>query len=128
MTLVVLIILLALVQFIIFGALVGLTRNQFNVHAPATTGQDDWERRFRVHQNTMEQLVSFIPAIWICATYTSVAVACILGVTFLVGRTLYAVTYIRDPASRGPGMVITFGSVVLLILCGLGGVAAALLG
>ncbi len=127
MDLVVVIILLAIVQFIVFGALVGLTRNKFAVHAPATEGNESWERRFRVQQNTMEQLVSFIPAIWICATYASVWAACVLGVVYLIGRTLYAVSYIKDPASRGPGMVVTFAAVVLLVLAGLGGVITSIL-
>jgi hypothetical protein len=55
MDLVVVIILLAIVQFIVFGALVGLTRNKFAVHAPATEGNESWERRFRVQQNTMDR-------------------------------------------------------------------------
>ena len=115
------IILLAVTQLMVFGMITGFSRGKFDVKAPATTGNEDWERRFRVQQNTMEHLVAFIPAIWLCATYTSVALAIGLGCIYLVGRIIYAIGYIKAPPKRAPGMMASFFPTALLVLAALGG-------
>ena len=56
---------LALGQFILFGIQVGSLRARHGVKAPATAGHEEFERMFRVHQNTLEQLVVFLPALWL---------------------------------------------------------------
>jgi hypothetical protein len=38
-----------------------------------------------------------------------------LGVVYLIGRQIYAATYIKDPAKRGPGYGLTFVPTVILI-------------
>jgi glutathione S-transferase len=109
---------LALVQFFAFGIAVGGARKRFGIHAPATTGHPEFERYFRVHMNTLEQLVSFLPAIWLFAQFISPLWAAGLGAVYLVGRQLYFMTYVKDPKKRGPG----FGLTVLPIFIMLGGV------
>ena len=59
--------LLALMQFMLFSIQVGAMRVKHGVKAPATVGHPDFERMFRIQQNTMEQLVVFIPALWVYA-------------------------------------------------------------
>ena len=51
---------LALLQFVVFGILVGRARGLYNVQAPAVTGNEVFERYFRVQMNTLEQLLSLI--------------------------------------------------------------------
>ena len=51
----VLVILLTLVQSTCFSLLVGASRTKYGVNAPGTTGDENWERLYRVRQNTMEQ-------------------------------------------------------------------------
>ena len=112
----VLLILLALAQFTWFTARVGLARGKFGVDAPKTTGNETWERMFRVQQNTMEQLVLFIPAMLAFSFYLSARWALIPGALFLVGRQLYSWEYISKPTSRTPGMALTlFANTVLLV-------------
>ena len=41
--------LLALLEYSILGAMVGRARQTYGVEAPATTGNPDFERYFRVH-------------------------------------------------------------------------------
>jgi glutathione S-transferase len=94
---------LALLEFFWFSVRVGKARAQFGVAAPATTGNDIFERHFRVHMNTQEQLVVFLPALWIFAHFISPIWAAGLGVVFLVGRLIYANAYVRDPKSRSLG-------------------------
>jgi hypothetical protein len=60
---VIVVVILALVQYIVFGMLVGRARGKYNVPAPACSGDPIFERYWRVHQNTLEQLVVFLPAI-----------------------------------------------------------------
>ena len=61
MDLIYLVIGLALLEYFIFGALVGQARGKHGVEAPAVTGHPEFERRLRVQQNTLEQLMIFIP-------------------------------------------------------------------
>jgi uncharacterized MAPEG superfamily protein len=112
----VLIILLALAQFTWFSARVGLARGKFGVDAPKTTGNEIWERMYRVQQNTMEQLVLFIPAMLAFSFYFSAKWALIPGVLFLVGRQLYSWEYISKPPSRTPGMAMTLLANTILLV------------
>jgi len=90
----------ALLQFFWFGWQVGVARGKYGIAAPATSGNEMFERVFRVHMNTLEQLVVFLPALWIFASFVSSLWAAILGAIFIVGRAIYAVTYVKDPKKR----------------------------
>ena len=112
-----LVIALALLEYMVFGALVGFARGRYGVRAPAITGHPLFERYMRVHQNTMETLVIFVPAIWLFATYMSRNVGALLGLVFIASRALYAFTYIKDPAKRGAGANST-GLVLAVLVIG----------
>ncbi|MFT5212097.1 MAG: glutathione S-transferase [Flavobacterium sp.] len=98
---------LALMEFVYFGFKVGGARGEFNVKAPATTGHEIFDRYYRVHYNTMEQLIVFIPSLWAFGHFVGNNWAAGLGVIFLIGRLVYSVNYIKDPASRGPGVILS---------------------
>ena len=55
--------LIAIVEYMVFSFRVGLSREKYGVKAPATSGNEKWERLFRVQQNTLEQLIIFLPAL-----------------------------------------------------------------
>lgn len=116
MELSVLIILLALIQYLIFSLQVGASRPKYTVTAPKISGDETWERLFRVHQNTLEQLIIFIPAMIIFAQYVSTTWVVIPGALFLLGRQIYAISYVKDPKSRTLGFGLTFLSNVSLVL------------
>ena len=97
----------ALLQFFWFGWQVGAARGKYNIAAPATSGNEIFERVFRVHMNTLEQLVVFLPALWIFASYISPLWAAGIGAVFIVGRALYARSYVKDPKSRSAGFALT---------------------
>jgi glutathione S-transferase len=118
----VLIILLALAQYIWFTGRTGLARGKYGVDAPNTTGNETWERIYRVQQNTMEQLVLFIPAMLAFSVYLSARWALVPGLVFLVGRQLYSWEYINKPSSRTPGMALTLLANVVLLVGALAGV------
>ena len=79
-----------------------------------------YERYFRVHYNTMEQLVVFIPAIWLFGHYISPGWAAGIGLIYLVGRFIYFRAYVSDPPKRGPGFGLTMLPIAILLLGGLG--------
>src|SRR5256886_12507640 len=64
-----LVIALALVEFFLFGVAVARARARYNIPAPATTGNEVFERYFRVQMNTLEQLVVFVPAVLLFLRY-----------------------------------------------------------
>jgi uncharacterized membrane protein YecN with MAPEG domain len=98
---------LAVFEHMIFGFLVGRARVTYHVAAPATTGDPTFERYFRVHQNSMEALIVFIPSLVLFANYVSASLAVAVGLIFLVGRIIYGTGYISAPEKRGPGALIT---------------------
>jgi uncharacterized MAPEG superfamily protein len=99
---------LALLQFTWFGFEVGSMRGKFNVKAPAITGDPGFDRVFRVHYNTMEQLAVFLPALWLFAYKVDPVWASGFGIVYLVGRFIYRAAYLKDPASRALGFGMTF--------------------
>ncbi|MEQ8954759.1 MAG: MAPEG family protein [Gammaproteobacteria bacterium] len=113
---VIIIIMLALLEYIFFSIQVGRARARFEVPAPATSGHPEFERYFRVHQNTLEQLIIFIPAIVLYAHVGSAMLAAAAGVAFLVGRMVYFVGYVKDPKSRSIGFMIGFLANAFLII------------
>ncbi len=102
---------------------VGRARARFKIDAPATDGPPAFLSVLRVHANTVEQLVLFLPALWLCAVFYSDRFAALCAVAWLAGRILYAVGYYRDPAKRGPG----FGIALLATLVLIGATVRALL-
>jgi len=103
----VIITILALAQFMLFGIQVGSMRGKHGVKAPATTGHPEFERMFRVQQNTMEQLVVFIPTLWIYGYLVNWFWGAAIGLVYIVGRFIYRASYIKDPDSRGIGFTLT---------------------
>ena len=117
---------LALIQFTVFGFKVGGARGKFGVKAPATTGNETFERYFRVQQNTMELLVVFLPGLYLFSHYFNPLIAATLGVIYLIGREVYAASYVKDPAKRSAGYGMSFLPAVILLAGGLIGAVRAL--
>jgi uncharacterized membrane protein YecN with MAPEG domain len=118
---------LALLEYAIFGMLVGWARGKYGVVAPATSGHPVFDRYFRVHMNTLEQLVAFVPAMWLFGTYVNATWAAWLGLVFVVARILYLVGYVADPAKREIGFGLTALPVMILLIGGLWGAGKAML-
>jgi uncharacterized MAPEG superfamily protein len=104
---VLIVIVLAIFQFIFFGFAVGRARATHGVPAPAQSGHPIFERYFRVQMNTLEQLVAFLPALWLFAQFVDPHWAAALGAVYLAGRMIYFTSYVKDPKSRGLGFLLT---------------------
>ena len=116
---------LALIQLFAFGFLVGKARGKYGVSAPAITGNANFEREFRVHQNTLEQLVAVIPAMWMFGMYVHALTAAGLGLVFVISRFIYRNAYLSDPKSRSPGFGIGAACTITLVVGSLIGAALA---
>jgi len=120
--------LLALLLYFIVCYVVGQARGKYSIKAPAVTGHENFERAYRVQMNTVENMVFFLPALWLCAVLVSDMGAAIGGLIWVIGRAVYAVAYLNDPAKRGPGMGITALAQIGLFLAAVYGVVRAAIG
>ncbi|MEX2205056.1 MAG: MAPEG family protein [Myxococcota bacterium] len=118
---------LALLEYMGIGFLVGSARGKYGIKAPATSGHPVFERTFRVHQNTLEQLIIFVPSLWLFGTYVSAVWGALIGLVFIVGRVVYVRGYVADPEKRGPGFGIGFLANLVLLVGGLIGALMVLL-
>jgi glutathione S-transferase len=112
---------LAVLQYLFFGALVGMARGKYGVKAPAVTGDERFERVYRVQVNTLELLVAFFPALYAAAYYWPAPYVAAAGAVYLIGRMIYWRAYVRDPAQREIGFVLSLLPVFALAVAVLAG-------
>jgi glutathione S-transferase len=117
---------LALLQFMAFGMQVARARAKYGVHAPSVVGNEIFERHFRVQQNTIEQLIVFLPGLYLFAHYFNSLWAAGLGLIYLIGRQVYSASYVKDPKSRSAGFGLSLLPTVVLVIGGLIGAAIQL--
>jgi glutathione S-transferase len=122
-----LVIVLALLEFLLFGYAVGRARTRYQVPAPAMSGHEVFDRYFRAQMNTLEQLVVFLPSLWLFAHYINAWAAVALGLLFIVGRALYFRGYVQAAESRHAGFVLSAIPNVTLLIGALIGVSRAIL-
>jgi len=90
-----------------FYASMGAGKMRGKVKAPAVTGDEEFEKAFRIHYNTIEQLVLFMPVLWLSAFYWGDQISGGLAGLWVVGRIIYARAYQKDPSTRTIGFVLT---------------------
>lgn len=106
---------LALAQYLVFGALVGRARVQYSVKAPATTGNELFERHYRVQMNTLELLVVFVPSLWLAARHWSPEGMAAFGAIYVIGRFVYARAYLQAPGTRTLGFLLSIAPIGVLM-------------
>jgi len=108
--------LLALAVYFWSVAKVGRARGRYKVQAPAVTGAPEFERVLRAQQNTVEQLVAFVPLLLLAAIFWGDRWAALYGMIWSVGRILYIVTYAQDAQRRSLGFILSAGLSLLVLL------------
>ncbi|MEX0810499.1 MAG: MAPEG family protein [Dongiaceae bacterium] len=108
--------LLALVVYFGMTFQVARMRAKHAIAAPAVSGHPDFERAYRVQMNTLEQLVVFLPLLWLFANLIDDEWAAGLGLLWIAARLHYAFAYHQDPRTRGPGAYATIGIEIVLML------------
>ncbi|WP_298261570.1 MAPEG family protein [uncultured Litoreibacter sp.] len=117
---------LAVLQYLYFGYLVGGQRRDSGLKGPAVSGHDGFERAYRVQMNTLECLIAFLPMLFIAGTYWSALLVAPIGVVYLVGRMLFWRAYMTDPSSRGLGFMLSFYPIAALLLMAAAGAVMGL--
>jgi glutathione S-transferase len=115
----------ALLEYFFFAVQTGRARVRTGLKAPATTGSPEFERYYRVQANTVEQMVLFLPGIWMFAHYVSPLWAAGLGTLFVIGRGLYYASYTVNPDGRGLGFGLSVLPNLALVIGGLIGALCA---
>jgi uncharacterized membrane protein YecN with MAPEG domain len=107
---------LALVLYAALAVAVARARAKYNIPAPATTGHPFFERILRVQANTSEQMLLFLPSLWLFSFYVSAGWASVLGIIWIAARIAYAVGYARDPERRLGSFAVGLGATIALFL------------
>jgi glutathione S-transferase len=117
---------LALLVYFYMSTRVGAMRGKHGIKAPATTGHPEMERAVRVHMNTLEQLIVFLPLLWLATVYFHWVgwLPAVIGVVWIIGRIMYMQAYMADPDKRGTGFGITALSQVVLLIMAIAGIVA----
>lgn len=118
---------LCLFVFLWMGIKTGQSRSKHETPAPAMQGPDELMRVIRVHGNTLEGLMLFLPALWIFAALWGDQLAAIVGVFFPVARLLYAKGYYAEAGKRSTGFMIGFMATAILLIGSLVGLVMAAL-
>ena len=113
--------LLAVAQYLFFGAMVGRARGRYGVKAPAVSGHEGFERIYRVQMNTLELMVALLPALFVAARFWPASWVAGIGAVYLLGRFVYWRAYVGNPASRALGFMLSMLPVIVLLLMALAG-------
>jgi glutathione S-transferase len=105
---------LAILFYFVTSIQVSRARAAYGVKLPATTGNPDFERVFRVQMNTLEWLPIFLPSLWLFAVYIGDVSAAALGALWIIGRVLYMIGYMKAVERRGPGFAIQGTATIIL--------------
>ena len=104
----------ALLLYFVMSMQVGAARTRYGVKAPAVTGNEMFERLYRVQMNTLEWLPLFLAPLWIFALYVGDRYAALAGLVWIAGRILYMLSYAKDPSKRAAGFIVQFAAVAVM--------------
>jgi glutathione S-transferase len=117
---------LTLILYFVLIFNVGQARKKYGIKPPATTGNLDFERVLRVQNNTVEQLIFFLPLLWLFSFYVNSLWAAGIGAIWLIGRVVYAWGYYQAAEKRFPGFAISSLSSLALLAGSLFGIVRSL--
>jgi uncharacterized membrane protein YecN with MAPEG domain len=113
---------LTLILYLVITINVGRARGKYKVPVPQTSGDPDFERVFRVQQNTLEQLILFLPSLWLFSLFVSPIWGAGIGAFWIIGRILYAWGYYQAAEKRSIGFGINSLSILVLLVGSLVGI------
>lgn len=121
-----LIAMLAVAQYLFFGAMTGKARRTSGLKAPAIIGSPVFERMYRVQMNTLEMIVAFLPSLFVAGQHQNPIWVAAIGCVYLVGRFIYWRAYISEPSSRSLGFMLTLVPIMVLAALAIFSVVTAL--
>jgi uncharacterized membrane protein YecN with MAPEG domain len=118
---------LAVLQLMFFGVMTGLARRKSGLQAPAMTGDEKFERMYRVQMNTLELIPIFLVGLLVAGRHWSPLIVAGIGCVYLIGRIIYWRSYVADPASRSTGFVLSMLPSFVLVVLALAGILMAII-
>lgn len=104
-----------LMLYLVLTVNVGRARSKYQVTPPQTSGDPGFDRVFRVQQNTTEQLITFLPSLWLFSLFISPIWGAGIGAVWIIGRIIYAWGYYQAAEKRLVGFGInSLANIVLL--------------
>jgi glutathione S-transferase len=108
------------------GILVARTRRRLGIHPPVMTGSPELDCALRVQGNTLEQIVIFLPSLWLAALYFQGWIPPLLGLVWCLGRIIFALTYKpAAPGKRFIGFQLTIFPTLILVILAIVGIVQA---
>lgn len=107
---------ISLIFYLVVTINVGRARIKYNIMPPQMSGDENFERVLRVQQNTLEQLILFLPSLWLFSLLISPLWGAGIGIIWVIGRILFAWGYYQAAEKRRLGFALT--SLTTLILLG----------
>ncbi|NEO57537.1 MAG: MAPEG family protein [Okeania sp. SIO3B5] len=101
---------------------VGRARSKYNITPPQMTGEPNFERVLRVQQNTVEQIILFLPSLWLFSLFISPLWGAGIGTVWVVGRILFAWGYYQAAEKRALGFGISSLAIITLLIGALVGI------
>jgi glutathione S-transferase len=118
---------LAILFYFFTSASVARARRTYGVKLPATSGNADFERVFRVQMNTLEWMPIFLPSLWLFAIFISDRGAAVVGLVWVAGRIAYMIGYAQAVEKRSFGFLIQSLACFVLLFGALGSIVWHLL-
>ncbi len=115
-----------LLVYLVLTINVGRARAKYKVPVPQMSGEPNFERVLRVQQNTLEQMVLFLPALWLFSFYVNPLWGAGIGTVWVLGRIIYAWGYYQAAEKRGIGFAISSMSGIVLLLGAIAGIILSL--
>jgi glutathione S-transferase len=110
---------IAIIVYFSQSIFVAVGRSKYGVPVPKTMGHnDDFDRVWRVHYNTLEQMPIFLPLLWIFALVSSPVIAGWLGIGWSVGRVGYMFGYYKSAKGRSNPIAYLSSAATLILLVG----------
>lgn len=87
-----------------------------------TTTNQNFFTANRVHLNTLENVVVFLPLLWIATLYANPLWASIIGAVWFASRIAYAFAYLKQSNKRAPAFLTGVFCLFLLIVLSVYGI------
>ncbi len=116
----------SLLMYFVVTINVGRARAKYKIMPPQMTGDQNFERVVRVQQNTLEQLILFLPSLWLFSLFVSPVWGAGIGATWVLGRILFAWGYYQAAEKRTLGFGISSLTTIALLIGALVGIILSL--
>jgi glutathione S-transferase len=100
---------------------VGAMRRKLKVSALEKTKEKELLIANRVHMNMLENMVVYMPLLWVAAIFGPIILVAIVGTVWFAARVMYSVMYIKNPSKREVPFMISVLCMAVTALLGIYG-------